>query len=195
MKSQRGVLGRMFGGWEVSGLYTFESGVPLNITNGLDADGLDGVNDRPLWNPAGRAGVRAIPGTVAGTFVNPDAAGRPLISPAEAQYIALPANTGATVAPTGNLGRNTFRSRPTNNLDLNFFKSINVSERKRFEFRVETYNALNHVQRGLGSVSPFSPGNSNPNLNVNAAPAGQFLNFDILDGGSRVIRYNLKFIF
>ncbi|MBC8165512.1 MAG: TonB-dependent receptor, partial [Bryobacteraceae bacterium] len=42
MKAQQGLAGRVLGGWEVSGVTSLESGPPLNITNGVDADGIDG---------------------------------------------------------------------------------------------------------------------------------------------------------
>src|SRR5450756_878895 len=59
LKSGRGVLGRALGGWQLSGVTTFESGRPLNISNGLDADGIGGNYDRPNFNPNGTPGVRA----------------------------------------------------------------------------------------------------------------------------------------
>jgi hypothetical protein len=110
-------------------------------------------------------------------------------------YIGLAANAGDTRLPTGNLGRNTFRSPPTNNLNFNAFKRFRITERFSTEFRAEMYNLLNHPQRGLGSVSPFSPGNSTPSANVSTSPAGRFLNASMLDGGGRVMRYQVKFLF
>jgi hypothetical protein len=70
-----------------------------------------------------------------------------------------------------------------------------LTERFSTEFRAEFYNLLNHPQYGLGSVSPFSPGNSTMSANVFTSPAGRFLNSNVLDGGGRVIRYQLKFLF
>ncbi len=47
MKEQRGFVGRMAGGWEISGVTTWESGVPLTVVNGQDADGVQ-------WEPTTR---------------------------------------------------------------------------------------------------------------------------------------------
>jgi len=196
LKNQSGLVGRVLGGWTLTGLYQYETGVPVNINNGVDADGIDGANDRPNFNPNGRPGSRAIPASTSPTgYVDPDNRGAP-VDPATAMYIGLPANP-STVNPgvTGNLGRNTFRSGPTNNWDVNFIKSVKMTERVNAEFRAEFYNFLNHPQRGLGSVSPFLPASSTPSSNVTTGPAGQFLNLGVLDGGSRVIRYQLKFRF
>ncbi|MCC6366021.1 MAG: TonB-dependent receptor [Bryobacterales bacterium] len=196
MKEQKGILGRVAGGWSVSGITTFETGVPVNVNNGVDADGIDGASDRPNFNPNGQPGVRAVPSSKSSTgYVNPDLPAQPAIDPATAQYIGLPPNASSTPAPTGNLARNTFRSAPTSNWDMNLFKKVNITERFHAEFRTEFYNIWNHPQRGLGSVSPFSPASSTPSSNVTSSAAGQFLNLGILDGGGRVIRYQLKFIF
>jgi len=56
-KSQQGLIGHVAGGWQLSGLTTYESGVPYTVVNGNDADGLGGATyDRPNFNPAGQAG-------------------------------------------------------------------------------------------------------------------------------------------
>jgi hypothetical protein len=197
LRDQKGAWGLIAGGWAVGGIYSYESGIPINILNGLDADGIDGQNDRPLFNPGGGQNVRAIPSTASPTgYVNPDLPGNPAIDPATAMFIALPANTGTTPRPTGNLGRNTFRSNPLNNLNLNAFKRFRITERFSTEFRAEFYNALNHQQRGIGSVSPFAASNfSTPSATVVTSGAGRFLNQEVLDGGGRVIRYQIKILF
>src|SRR6185436_656584 len=60
MKTQRGFAGRVVGGWALSGFTAFETGVPITVVNGVDADGFDGsTNDRPDLNPNGSASVRA----------------------------------------------------------------------------------------------------------------------------------------
>lgn len=194
-KSNNGAVGRVLGGWGLSGVYNHETGVPVNISNGVDADGIDGGNDRPNFNPNGQPGVRAVPGAGPTGYVNPDLPGRPSIDPATAQYIGLAANTGPNPLPTGNLGRNTFRSGPTNNWNVNILKKVKLTERLNAEFRGEFYNMLNHPQRGQGSISPFSPGASTPSANVSTSPAGQFLNLGVLDGGGRVVRYSLRLFF
>jgi hypothetical protein len=194
MRQQRGAVERVLGGWEVATIMTFESGVPLNVTNGLDADGFDGTGDRPDYNPRGQVGVRAVPGTSPTGYVNPDANNAP-IDPTTAQYIALPAQSGRFPARTGNLGRNTLRSPGINNFDFNFFKRVKVSEQWSVEFRAEFFNFFNHPQYGYPSVSPFSPGEGAIAASVATSPAGRFLAPQFADGGGRVIRYQLKIRF
>jgi hypothetical protein len=191
---RKGALGHLLGGWQISTIYTIESGVPLNVTNGLDADGLDGAGDRPDFNPLGRKGVRAAPGASPTGYVNPDAGNAP-IDPATAQYIALPAQSGPNPARTGNLGRNTLRTPRLNNFDVNFFKTVQVMERLKVEFRTEFFNFLNHPQYGFPSVSAFSPGAQAIAASVATSPGARFLQPQYADGGGRVVRYQLKLRF
>ena len=197
-KDQRGVLGHLLGGWELVGLTTYESGTPYTIVNGQDADGLGGSTaDRPNFNPAGRTGVRAVPSSTSPTgYINPDDAGRP-IDPKDARYIGLPANNGRTRTPGGNLGRNTQRAPGLKNWDVNAIKNIHLTERFRLQFRTEFYNIFNTPQYGTVSVSPFAPSQLVQTVaaNVSASQPGLFLRETAMDGGGRVIRWQLRLQF
>lgn len=207
-KEQKGGLGRLIGGWEISGVTTFESGVPLTVVNGADSDQFGGNLDRPTFNPSGQAGVRAVPSVATATsnpcsvavgatyYTNPDASGA-CIDRNAAMYIGNPAGSGIR----GNLGRNTLRTNGINNFNLNILKRINITEGTHLEFRTEFYNIFNHPQFGIGSVSPFSPGEAGVSASVlgstgnSAGLPGRFLHPEFSDGGGRVIRYQLKFSF
>jgi hypothetical protein len=196
MRSQKGIVGHVVGGWQISGVYTLESGAPLNILAGVDEDGLDAsANDRPQYNPAGTPGVRAISSSASPTgYINPDNGSAP-ISAASAEYIALPACVATLPCAGGNLGRFTARTPPQDNLDASLSKMINATERIHLDFRAEFFNILNHRQYGIPGVSPFDTGTSTIGANVNSTLAGRFLNPGYADGGSRTMRFQLKFIF
>jgi hypothetical protein len=204
MNDQKGPLGRVLGGWELSGVTSFETGVPFTVSNGQDSNGLGGNNDRPDFNPNGQRGVRALPATATSPsstgFINPDViigrtpGGQDIfapIDPASARYIGLP----TTANRTGTLGRNTERTRGINNFDFNVLKRVRMTEATSLEFRAEFFNVFNHPQYGSLSASPFAPAASGPLADILATPAGQFLQPQFGDGGGRVIRYQLKFIF
>jgi TonB-dependent receptor-like protein len=191
MREQRGALGRIVGGWQLSGVTTFETGVPFTVTNGLDSNGFVGNNDRPDFNPNGQEGVRAVPSTSSPTgYINPDAGNAP-IDPSTARYIGLAEGSGRT----GTLGRNTERTKGINNFDFTVQKEVRVREGLGLQFRTEFFNIFNHPQYGTGSISPFSPAGSGPAANVSTSSAGQFLQPQFGDGGGRVIRYLLKLTF
>lgn len=202
-RSQQGMVGRVLGGWQLSGITTFETGVPLNVTNGLDADGLGGgAVDRPLVNPSGRAGVRALvdPSSPTG-YVNPDVPGpngtfvRTPINPSDARYIGVAANTGATVLPGGNAGRNTEFVPGQKNWNMSLSKSIRLNERFNLQLRADAFNVFNTPQYGNPSISPFSPTQQGISANVATSPAGRFLQPQFADGGGRVMRYELRLRF
>ncbi len=206
LREQRGALGRALGGFELSGVTTFESGVPFTVINGQDSNNLGGNNDRPDFNPNGQPGVRARPATATSPsptgFINPDviigrtSTGADIFAPIDpntARFIGLPTGIGRT----GTLGRNTERTRGTNNFNVNVLKRTRLTETTSLEFRTEFYNIFNHPQFGTASASPFANTSAatGPSANVFTSPAGRFLRPEFGDGGGRVIRYQLKFVF
>jgi hypothetical protein len=179
------------GGWQLSGVTTFESGVPFTVANGQDSNGVAGNNDRPDFNPNGRKGVRAVPNATSATgYVNPDANNAP-INPAEARYIGILAGSNRT----GTLGRNTERTKGTNLFDFTLQKRFRVTERLGLQFRAEMFNAFNRPNYGTASISPFSPATAGPSATVFTSPGGNFLQPQFGDGGGRVVRYLLKLTF
>jgi hypothetical protein len=191
LKNRKDLAGKTLGGWQLSAFYNIESGVPYTVVNGIDADGIGGNNDRPDVNPFGTKGVRAVPGNSPTGYVNPDAGNAP-IDPKTAQYIVVASNTALR---TGNGGRNTERTPGRNNLDVNIFKTFAVTERWKLELRSEMYNILNHPQLGSPSVSPFSPAAGTLSSNTATGLPGRWLNPTFMDGGGRVIRYQLRILF
>ncbi|MGH9956294.1 MAG: carboxypeptidase regulatory-like domain-containing protein [Pyrinomonadaceae bacterium] len=202
-REQRGFVGHVVGGWQLSGVTTWESGVPFSVFNGLDSDGIGGGLERPSFNPAGQRGVRAVPVVDANNcilrYTNPDAGGA-TIDPSTAQFIVNPTfvpGASCSVPRFGSLGRDTLRTPGLNNWNINLQKNIRLGETTRIELRTEFFNVFNHPQFTQGSISPFSPLGGTINSNAATAPAGRFLNQDTVgtDGGGRVIRYQLKLIF
>ena len=202
-REQRGFLGRIAGGWQISGVTRIESGVHFTVLNGFDADGIGDNNDRPTFNPNGPKGVRAMPvvdatGRITG-YTNPDANNAP-IDPATARYIINPVYTAGlanSVPRVGSLGRNTERSPRTHNWDMNILKRTQIRENKTLEFRAELFNAFNHPQYTQGSISPFSPAGGFIGNNAGTEVAGRFLNPNtaLSDGGGRVVRFFVRFVF
>jgi hypothetical protein len=197
-KSQRGIAGHVLGGWQIVGLTTYESGVPYTVVNGQDVDGLGGAGgDRPNFNPNGQPRTRAVPDANSPTgYVNPDA-GRAPIDPATARYIGISTNTSGVRRAPGTLGRNTERGPGLKNWNVNFVKTTNITERARLEFRSEFYNIFNTPMYGTVSVSPFAPAQTVQSIpaTVFTSQPGQFMNVSSVDGGGRVIRWQLRLHF
>ena len=85
--------------------------------------------------------------------------------------------------PFGNVGRNTLIGDRNENVDLSIFKNFRVTERVRFQYRFQMFNAFNHPNYGI------------PNsINLDNA-GGTFYNFKENDGGHRTISMGLSIIF
>jgi hypothetical protein len=210
LRSQRGALGRVVGGWSLSGVTIMESGVPYSVASGVDSDGIGGAN-RADMNPSGRAGVRAqwvgVSESNSFGYVNPDffdtATGKftPVpIDPREARYIGLPTYGSSSVPTgwsprTGTAGRNTERLPGIHNWNVNLRKNVRISESISTEFLTEFYNVFNHPQYGYYSVSPFAQPQGTIASSVQGSAAGRFLNARFLEAGGRTIRYQLTLRF
>ncbi|HXG91499.1 MAG TPA: carboxypeptidase regulatory-like domain-containing protein [Blastocatellia bacterium] len=177
-----GLLGSLVGGWQISGVTTFQSGAPFTIVNGVDRNG-DGVNglDRPdIGNPNAPHNTRAqiVATSVCSTGLrNPDTG-----ACVTANDVFVVQGVGFPTART--LGRNTERSKAVNNFDMFFFKNFRFKEQMRLEYRLEAFNIFNHPQfTGV------------PGRSVAGTAAKQFFDFNLLNGGGRTMRMGLKFIF
>jgi hypothetical protein len=190
-KNQSGFVGKLLGGYQIGGITTFESGVPITIINNFDADGRGGALDRPTYNPNGIRNLRAYPivnaANVITSYINPSTGAT--IDPSTAMYIVNPAFTdglAGSVVRIGNLGRNTETSNGIQNTDMTFLKRTRISETMYIDARAEMFNVWNHPQFGAGST--------NAGLLTNATTWMLPIN-PTTSGGARVIRYQVKLVF
>jgi hypothetical protein len=176
---RRRSLKNVFGGWQIGGITTFQSGTPFTVANGMDRNNDLIPADRPdIGNPRAPLTTRAnISNTCATGYQNPDSG--LCIGPGEVHWVE---GTGFPNAST--VGRNTLRTGGTNNFDLNVTKPVLLGESRRLELRWEALNAFNHPQ--FIQVPPMM---------VNGAPAGRFLNRDFSDSGIRSMWVQVKLVF
>ena len=118
--------------WEITGIYTGQSGPPFSITTTTDISNTGAAN-RP--NLVGNASVANPTPT---RWFN-----------TSAFSIALP--TG--LYGYGNVGRNTMRADGTQNFDFGAFRNFPLTERWNLQFRSEIFNLLNHANFGLPVAS------------------------------------------
>src|SRR5580700_5459483 len=131
--SEHRMLRTAVGGWELSGIVIFESGLPINI--GLT--GAQGTNSVPnATNRPDLVGKVSYPQTV-----NPT-------KQQVIQYLDPSAFANPAIGAFGNLGHNATRGPGRDNWNLSLFKSFVLSEARgsRLEFRFETFNTWNHTQ-------------------------------------------------
>lgn len=123
----------------------------------------------------------------------PDDANRP-IDRKDARYVGIGANNGLKRTPGGNLGRNTERAPGLKNWDVDAIKNIHLTERFQLQFRAKFYNIFNTPRYGTVSVSPFAPSQLVQTVaaNATASQPGLLLKETAMDGGGRVIHWQLR---
>ena len=125
--SDNAVLKTVLGGWEMSGIVTMQSGLPVDITQG-------GTN------------VCSIP---IGTCTNrPNLTGTISYPQTVSQWFSTNAFTAPSAGTWGNLTHNAVRGPGRDNWNLSMFKNFvfNESRGSRLEFRADAFNAWNHTQ-------------------------------------------------
>ena len=163
-KDQKGLIGRALGGWEISGIYTANSGLPLTAT-------ASGFSNGPYNLPGGaasvynnktttgyatdNAGISVLGNTNAG--LRPDQIGDPNsghnVTIHNKGYHALWFYTGAFASPNpstntsvpGNEHRGTINGPGFGKVDFGVYRNFRIWNRVKFQFRAEAFNATNHT--------------------------------------------------
>jgi hypothetical protein len=124
-----GGLGKaLLHGWQISGIFQYQSGKPYTVTSGRD-NSLDGIgNDR-----AKLTGQPVAP---------PDGSDKTLwFNPA-----AFAVNDLGTF---GEVGKGAFYGPSFYNLDMSLVKNTRLNGRLNLQFRVDAFNVFNHANFGL----------------------------------------------
>jgi hypothetical protein len=119
-------------GWQASAIGSVQSGQPITVNSTFDINADGNLTDRlnsadGLTNTAGadsRTLLRLPPGVTSGMLL-------------------------ASAGENGTVGRNSFRSFGTANLDLALSKTFDISESRQIRIRCEAFNALNTPQFGI----------------------------------------------
>jgi hypothetical protein len=115
----------LLGGWQLSGIYSAETGSPINVGT-------------PSSIPGQRADLIGNP------YLNDPA--QPLQYLNKASFARVPqiAASGASARP-GTLGRNALRGHGFWNIDLGIGKNLALTEGIRLQIRADMFNAFNHT--------------------------------------------------
>ena len=147
---KQGLLGSLAGGWQLSAIATWQTGIPYTVLNGTDRNG-DGqlVPDRPdIGNAAAPLNTRAFPNATCTTgFSNPDVPGAPCVSPTSVHWLE-----GVGTPNANTVGRNTLSLPGLNNIDLAGAKTFRFTERMNLEFRLDMFNAFNTLNLGYTTL-------------------------------------------
>ena len=153
-----GLTHLLLGGWQYSGITSFQTGSPFNVTNG-------GVSNSTQYISADNAGVA----NGVGTGSRPDVVGNPNKDAIPQGYTAniygpLLVNPAAFAAPQGltfgNASRNDARNPHQINFDMAIYKHFAIKESAALEFRAEAFNVFNHTEWGYIAGGAGSAGNN-----------------------------------
>lgn len=202
-KSQQGVVGKLLGGWQLSGTYfarpgsrytpaQFFFGSPYadNAFNGTFTGTLD--NLRPfIGNPkapvtkvgidAATAGVRSPTG-----FVDLGELNNGNVVPVTPNDVRFIVNTAVTArmfgSPYGNAGRNSLQGDLVSTGNFGLFKNTRIGEKFNVQFRFEMFNVFN--TQNFGVPDPF----------IDDA-GSTFADFTQNSGSRRTLQFGIKLQF
>jgi len=162
-----GIGEKLFGGWQLSGIFTFRTGRPLSFT---------GSNSLNLGSGGNATLDQIAPVTVLGG-IN---AGNPWFS--TSSFAKAPTNVQGTT------GRNIFSGPNLWGTSAGLSRWIQMNERMRLQLRLETFNTTNTPQfsnpnTGFGSNFGFITGTIGSGVGVNGT------------GGGRSVQLGAKFTF
>jgi hypothetical protein len=163
-----GVVNQVVGGWQLTTITTIQSG---------------GATETSSWDSAG------VVFSPSGERLNCLAGVNPVLPNANQNGWYNPAAFSNPVAGTfGNCGRDNLRGPRQVNIDLSAIKDFRIAERQTLQFRMEMFNAPNHVE--LGTPGSISWGGSS-----NVAPPSNFGVITSTRASMRQIQFALKYNF
>ncbi len=145
---QKGLVGKVLGGWQLSGIFTWQTGLPFTVTTSN-------------FDPAGSGIINANPTARPNVFCNPNTGA----AHTQAQYfntgcfVGNPSNTLNTRLAGyqnvfGNAGRGIVEGPGTRRIDFTVSKNIRFGENIRVQLRGEAFNVFNATNfRGFGSLN------------------------------------------
>ncbi len=188
--NDKGPLGQILGGWEISSVFKWIHGTPFTVSGAAFDLNLDGFSEtRPV-------------------LVDPSVLGTSLDNPETAQQILANAFRipNSTSDLTSLVGRNTFFIDGVKNVDFNITKRFRMPwEGHSLALRMDMFNAFNHVQFGFPNatytvnvvvpppvtVPPTPPTNARPRIN----PLLGSLTGTATSYAPRNIQFSLKYTF
>jgi hypothetical protein len=167
-----GVVGAIFGGWQVNGIFSSYSGMPFTVgtsSASLNAPGSNQFADQvlPEVEKLGNIGT-----------------GVPFFDPLAFRPV--------TAVRFGNSGRNMLYGPGAVNMDFGIFRAFRISEGKELQFRAESFNLTNTPHFNNPSATP-----SDMSFNADGSlrSSGNFMAITSAQADQRTFRFGLRFSF
>src|SRR5579863_5280702 len=188
-----GIKKAALGGWQVSGVSIFQSGLPFSIYDSSAGTAFLGAGSTPLLGASLAPGATIAGGLSGGSLRNRVANG--YLNPAAFTPAALVdptdcTNLGADYCTTGfgDLGRNLYRGPFEQNWDVSFLKHFKIGERQDVRFAADFFNLWNHTNFANPTVTDIEQYLVNPTN----SPFGKIVQ---TNGNPRLIQFSLRWAF
>ncbi len=175
---------RLIEGWQLTGILAANTGLPFNVSDGVDQSNQFTGVPRPNYSPNN-------PAVTVGGISYPACDNNPIIGTA-ALYFNPNCFTQELFGTLGNFGREGLVGPGLVNLDLGLLKSTRIRETMNLQFRAEVFNVLNHTNLGLPNAALFTGTPSATTTLGRVSTAGQITTYA---SPSREIQLGLKLIF
>ena len=200
--AQRSAARLLFSDWQVAGIITAMSGLPIDIVDGGAGSfyGLSGGNNglvRPSWAPGATIST-ATSNIPAGYYFNPLAFVRPTVLTGQ----VIPSSNGTAIAGAtgtdfGNVGRNVLHGPKQTNVDFSVIKRFPFRESTNIELRAEFFNLFNHTNfaNPISNLSAVASTSIDPNTGRIIATPGDFGRIISTSNNPRLIQFAMKLNF
>ncbi len=189
-KNATGAKRVALGGWQVSGVSIFQTGLPFSIYDSSAGTAFLGQGSTPLLGANLAPGATIASGLASGDlhrrvangYLNPSAfTPAPLLYPTQCGSDSNFCTTGF-----GDLGRNIYHGPFQQNWDVSFLKHFKIGERQDVRFAADFFNIWNHTNFGLPTVTDIET------ASAANSPFGKIVQ---TNGNPRLIQFSLRWAF
>jgi hypothetical protein len=145
-------LQKLFGDWQISGIWAVQSGPPFSIGDSTAASLYGSVGGgRASFAPGATVETATLSGSTQSRLNKYFNTAAFIRAPAIPAGGTIPGGFPVSAAGTifGNTGLNILRGPGQRNLDIGVSKKVGLGEGRKLEFRTEFFNALNQANFGL----------------------------------------------
>ncbi|MGA7622271.1 MAG: carboxypeptidase regulatory-like domain-containing protein [Candidatus Acidiferrales bacterium] len=201
---EKGWATKVFGGWEYSGITSFNTGQPFSVLYGIFGD------NAGVANGVGTNGSYA-DSTGISPYSKPSAAVLASLAPGTGPLLYNPAAFTVPQGLTfGDTGRNFLNNPSRLNFDMALFKNIPIHESVSMQFRAEAFNVFNHTQWASNNSTASTTGSGGDAYNSLTCTGGANnspIDPSCLNGGwngflqpeaahnPRILQFGLKLLF
>lgn len=138
-RNRRDVLGYALGGWEISGIFQYQTGTPFSVRTTQDIAGVGTGSGNQFWNETGDSSIST------GSF-----------TPAGLVWFKTSAFTQPAAGTFGTQQRNSLRNPSYWTTDASLRKNFPIRDRVTMQFRFDVFDFLNHPNWGGANATPTS---------------------------------------